>query len=158
MGLFRRKQLNEEDDERCPNCRERVPEGAVACMMCGLALEPLRDGARDSEAKRPARSRNQRQRAMSESQAKEVARSRSWSSPTNWPTALLEGDPAQPLSEQSEYLDLLVLGSRGYGPLRSVLLGIVSAQVIRESACATVVVPHGADAAITPSPIAESAS
>ena len=57
MGLFRRKQLNEEDDERCPNCRERVPEGAVACVMCGLALEPVRDAARDSEAKRPARGR-----------------------------------------------------------------------------------------------------
>jgi hypothetical protein len=24
MGLFRRKQLNEEDDERCPNCRGRL--------------------------------------------------------------------------------------------------------------------------------------
>jgi hypothetical protein len=57
MGLFRRKQLNEEDDERCPNCRERVPEGAVACMMCGLALEPVRDASRDAEAKRLARSR-----------------------------------------------------------------------------------------------------
>ena len=57
--------------------------------------------------------------------------------------ALLEGDPAQTLSEQSEHLDLLVLGSRGYGPLRSVLLGSVSAQVIRASSCATVVVPRG---------------
>jgi nucleotide-binding universal stress UspA family protein len=76
---------------------------------------------------------SQRQRAMSESQVKEVARSRSWSSPTPWPTALLEGDPAQTLSEQSEHLDLLVPGSRGYGPLRSVLLGSVSAQVFRES-------------------------
>jgi nucleotide-binding universal stress UspA family protein len=43
-------------------------------------------------------------------------------------TALLEGDPAQTLSEQSEHLDLLVLGSRGYGPLRRVLLGSVSTQ------------------------------
>ncbi len=56
MGLFRRKQLTEEDDERCPNCRERVPEGAVACMMCGLALKPVRDASPDSEGKRPARS------------------------------------------------------------------------------------------------------
>jgi hypothetical protein len=47
MALFRRKQLNEEDDERCPNCRERVPGGAVTCMMCGLALEPVRDRSRD---------------------------------------------------------------------------------------------------------------
>jgi hypothetical protein len=48
MGLFRRKQLNDEDDERCPNCRERVPEGAVTCMMCGLALEPVREPSRDT--------------------------------------------------------------------------------------------------------------
>jgi nucleotide-binding universal stress UspA family protein len=66
-------------------------------------------------------------------------------------TALLEGDPAETLSEHSEQLDLLVLGSRGYGPLRSVLLGSVSAQVIRAAACAVVVVPRGGDPATTPS-------
>ncbi len=60
--------------------------------------------------------------------------------------ALLEGDPAQTLAEHSEQLDLLVLGSRGYGPLRSVLLGSVSAQVIREAACAVVVIPRGGEA------------
>ena len=60
--------------------------------------------------------------------------------------ALLEGDPAQTLAEHSEQLDLLVLGSRGYGPLRSVLLGSVSAQVIRAAACAVVVVPRGGEA------------
>jgi predicted amidophosphoribosyltransferase len=54
MGLFRSKQLGEAEDERCPNCRERVPYGAVACMMCGLALEPVRAASRDSEEKRPA--------------------------------------------------------------------------------------------------------
>lgn len=64
--------------------------------------------------------------------------------------SLLEGDPAQTLSKQSEQLDLLVLGSRGYGPLRSVLLGSVSAQVIREAACAVVVVPRGGDSATRP--------
>jgi predicted amidophosphoribosyltransferase len=57
MGLFRRKQVREEEDERCPNCRERVPEGAVTCKMCGLTLEPVRDASREPEAKRPAASR-----------------------------------------------------------------------------------------------------
>jgi predicted amidophosphoribosyltransferase len=38
MSLFRRKQQSEEEDERCPNCRERVPEGAATCEMCGLDL------------------------------------------------------------------------------------------------------------------------
>ena len=55
--MLRRKKLTEEEGERCPNCRERVPEGAVVCMMCGLRLEPVRDASRDAEAKRPATSR-----------------------------------------------------------------------------------------------------
>ena len=52
MGLFRRKQLNGEEGERCPNCRERVPDGADICMMCGLRLTPLRGRAREPDAKR----------------------------------------------------------------------------------------------------------
>lgn len=45
MRLFGRKKLQSFDDgsERCPRCRERVPEGAVECMMCGLALTPFRE-------------------------------------------------------------------------------------------------------------------
>jgi hypothetical protein len=42
MGLFRKKRPEWDDDERCPRCRERLPEGAAECMMCGLALAPLR--------------------------------------------------------------------------------------------------------------------
>jgi predicted amidophosphoribosyltransferase len=57
MGLFRRKQRSDEQDERCPNCRERVPEGAVTCMMCGLALDPVRVASREAEAKPPVTSR-----------------------------------------------------------------------------------------------------
>jgi hypothetical protein len=57
MGLFRRKRLGEEEDERCPNCRERVPDGAGTCRMCGLALEPLRDASRQLEPKPSATGR-----------------------------------------------------------------------------------------------------
>jgi nucleotide-binding universal stress UspA family protein len=56
---------------------------------------------------------------------------------------LLAGEPARALAEHSRGLDLLVVGSRRYGPLRAVLLGGVSGRVIRSAACPVVVVPRG---------------
>ena len=38
---------------------------------------------------------------------------------------VIEGDPAEVLAVHSHELGLLVMGSRGYGPLRRVLLGSV---------------------------------
>jgi nucleotide-binding universal stress UspA family protein len=52
------------------------------------------------------------------------------------------GDPADELATQASDLDLLVIGSRGYGPLRSVLLGGVSAKVMRSAPCPVFVVPR----------------
>lgn len=49
--------------------------------------------------------------------------------------ALEEGDPAAILAKRASKLDLLVMGSRGYGPIRSALLGGVSAEVIRAASC-----------------------
>jgi nucleotide-binding universal stress UspA family protein len=57
------------------------------------------------------------------------------------------GDPARTLVAESELgLDLLVMGSRGYGPLRSVLLGGVSEAVVRAAACPVILIPRGAPA------------
>jgi nucleotide-binding universal stress UspA family protein len=58
---------------------------------------------------------------------------------------LLKGDPATLLVEHSQELDLLVLGSRGYGPIKSVLLGSVSSYVLRNAHCPVLVVPRGAN-------------
>jgi nucleotide-binding universal stress UspA family protein len=52
-------------------------------------------------------------------------------------------DPAQTLVGVSEDLDLLVCGSRGYGPVRAVLLGGVSRRVTAEAHCPVVVLPRG---------------
>jgi nucleotide-binding universal stress UspA family protein len=57
---------------------------------------------------------------------------------------LLDGDPATELVKASSELDLLALGSRGYGPVRTVLLGSVSRTLVREAACSVVVLPRGA--------------
>jgi len=52
-------------------------------------------------------------------------------------------DARRVLLEASEHLDLLVLGSRAYGPVRHALLGGVSAAVMREAQCPVLVVPRG---------------
>jgi nucleotide-binding universal stress UspA family protein len=58
-------------------------------------------------------------------------------------TAVVLGHPVGDLVRQSEDADLLVLGSRGYGPRRAVLLGGVSGRVVRKAACPVLVVPRG---------------
>jgi nucleotide-binding universal stress UspA family protein len=57
----------------------------------------------------------------------------------------VERDAVALIVERTHDLDLLVIGSRGYGPLRAVLLGAVSGRVIRDAACPVVVVPRGAE-------------
>ena len=55
------------------------------------------------------------------------------------------GDPADFLIAASERLDLLICGSRGYGPTRAVLLGGVSRRVSSEAHCPVIVLPRGAE-------------
>jgi len=61
----------------------------------------------------------------------------------------LAGDPAERLIERSAQLDLLILGSRGYGPLRSVLVGGVSGDVMRGAHCPVIALPRGVKAPLT---------
>jgi nucleotide-binding universal stress UspA family protein len=56
-----------------------------------------------------------------------------------------DGDPARTLVEASQQADILVMGSRGYGPLRAALLGGVSHYVVRHAACPVVILPRSAD-------------
>jgi nucleotide-binding universal stress UspA family protein len=58
------------------------------------------------------------------------------------------GEPAETIVRVSEHLDLLVCGSRGYGPLRAVLLGSVTRQVLAEARCPVIVLPRGVEAAL----------
>jgi nucleotide-binding universal stress UspA family protein len=53
------------------------------------------------------------------------------------------GDPVGKLLEAAEMgVDLLVLGSRGFGPVMRLLIGSVSSRVIREAPCPVLVVPR----------------
>lgn len=56
---------------------------------------------------------------------------------------LLEGDVVDELAALDDHeCDVLVCGSRGYGPVRRVLLGGVARKLIRRAACPVVVVPR----------------
>jgi nucleotide-binding universal stress UspA family protein len=59
-------------------------------------------------------------------------------------TRVVDGEPVDVLADVSRDADLLVLGSRGHGPLRRVLLGGVSGALLERAACPVIVVPRGA--------------
>jgi nucleotide-binding universal stress UspA family protein len=54
------------------------------------------------------------------------------------------GDPVHILAEASEQFDLLLVGSRGYGPMHAVMVGGVAGRLVREAACPVIVLPRGA--------------
>jgi nucleotide-binding universal stress UspA family protein len=55
----------------------------------------------------------------------------------------VRGDPVRKLLEHAERgVDLLVLGSRGYGPMLRLIAGSVSVRVIREAPCPVLIVPR----------------
>jgi nucleotide-binding universal stress UspA family protein len=57
----------------------------------------------------------------------------------------LTGEPSRELADQTATLDLLVTGSRGYGPLRAVVTGGVTGRLLRDAACPVVVLPRGVE-------------
>ena len=59
---------------------------------------------------------------------------------------VLDGDPAAALAGESADLDLLVCGSRDFGPLRTLVLGGVSHALVRRAACPVLVVPRATEA------------
>lgn len=57
---------------------------------------------------------------------------------------LLHGSAGPALAEASHEFDLMITGSRAYGPLRRTLLGSATRQLIRSSSCPVLVLPRGA--------------
>ena len=55
---------------------------------------------------------------------------------------LLEGPPAAKLAEATRELDLMVLGSRGYGPIGRALLGGTASDLVRSAHSPVLVVPR----------------
>ena len=53
------------------------------------------------------------------------------------------GDPSSVLVDASRQADLLVVGTRGGGPLVDLVMGSVASDCVRHSACPVVVIPPG---------------
>jgi nucleotide-binding universal stress UspA family protein len=59
-------------------------------------------------------------------------------------TRVVEGEPVEAIRKAVEYgVDLLVVGSRGWGPVRRVLLGSASTRLLRVAPCPVLVTPRG---------------
>jgi len=63
-------------------------------------------------------------------------------------TDVLFQDPVDGLTAVSQRTDLLVVGSRGYGPAKAVMLGGVSRRLIAAAHCPVLVLPGGDSEAI----------
>lgn len=71
---------------------------------------------------------------------------------------LIFGSAAEALANETRtQADLLVMGSRGYGPIRGVILGRVSAELARSAPCPLLVVPRGAEVPVEEEPVPEEA-
>jgi nucleotide-binding universal stress UspA family protein len=111
------------------------------------AVKPRLADASEAEATTPARDRRDREdvegehRLVAESALRRTVDELGVDVPVD--VDALIGDPVEVLVAASEHLDLLVCGSRGYGPLRAVLLGSVSGAVMMAARCPVIAVPRG---------------
>ena len=62
-------------------------------------------------------------------------------------TELRVGDPAQELAAAAEHADLLVIGSRRWGPLARLVVGSTGEELVREAPCSLLLVPRPAEEA-----------
>ena len=58
---------------------------------------------------------------------------------------VLAGDPAQELAYEGKFVDLMVTGSRNYGPIRRVMVGSTSASLVRHAPCPVLVTTRTID-------------
>ena len=113
--------------------RIALAQGARLAASLGGTLRLIR--AEQDDASRDDARRSVEQEAASIGEGADVE------------AVLVDGGAAAALADQGIELDLLVIGSRGYGPLRRTLLGGVSAEVMRIAPCPVWVTPRGVDRA-----------
>jgi nucleotide-binding universal stress UspA family protein len=121
-----------------PEGRRAVHEAAAIARMCdaGLHVLTVAKAGLDGDASAGRAGHAERNRAELDAVLAELA--------DDLPTEceVLVGDPADALVTVSSHLDLLVMGSRGYGPPLGALLGSVSRRVTMKARCPVLVVPR----------------
>jgi nucleotide-binding universal stress UspA family protein len=60
----------------------------------------------------------------------------------------IAGRPGSELATQSQDVDLMIVGSRAYGPMAAVMLGGATHALIRDAACPVVVLPRGTESGL----------
>jgi nucleotide-binding universal stress UspA family protein len=135
-----------------PEGRRALREAAIIAQMCDADLRVLtvvKPGIGADASAGPTRqaaecSRAQLEATLADAIAELADGARAESE-------VLVDDPAHALASVSPHLDLLVMGSRGYGPGLAVLLGGVSRRVTMKARCPVLVVPRGSASAVEPS-------
>jgi nucleotide-binding universal stress UspA family protein len=122
-------------------CELAERSGQAARVIAGCGLRPTLQG----DASLAPELRAIEDERFQELTTAVERRTRELDSPLGVKLDVRRGDPNRVLVEVSRQLDLLVLGSRAYGPLRHALLGSVSAEVMRSAHCAVLVLPRGVD-------------
>jgi nucleotide-binding universal stress UspA family protein len=129
-----------------PEGRRAVHEAAAIARMCdaGLHVLTVAKAGVDGDASADRAGQAERNRAQLDAVLAEL--------PDGLPTEseVLVGDPADALVSVSSHLDLLVMGSRGYGPRLGALLGSVSRRVTWNARCPVLVVPRGSTSWLAP--------
>lgn len=100
---------------------------ATPALMPGVSAAAVRDEA---------------QRMRREKLAERVA---ALAQPAEAEAVFVDGNPGARLADEAAGVDLLVIGSRGYGPVRAVLLGGVAHALVRAAEGPVVVLPRGVE-------------
>jgi nucleotide-binding universal stress UspA family protein len=129
-----------------PEGESALHEAATIAQMSDADLRVLtavKPGDTDASAG-PTRHADERNRAQLDAAIAELADG------VRAESEVLVDDPADALVSVSPDLDLLVVGSRGYGPHLAVLLGSVSRRVAMKARCPVHVVPRGGTSWLAP--------
>jgi nucleotide-binding universal stress UspA family protein len=132
-----------------PEGRRALHEAASIAQMVGADLRVLtvvRPGIGADASAGPAREAAERNRAALEATVADAIAE--LAEGVRAQCEVLVDNPAEALASVSPHLDLLVMGSRGYGPGLAVLLGGVSRRVTMTARCPVLVVPRGSTAAL----------